>query len=102
MPINSLPLPRTETEYRNALVDAAELGAMKALQDVGLVKPFLKLAEAKRMYGPSVVDRWIKEGLLKIAKDGNRNSTVRIDRLEIMSLAKTANRATYLTTVERR
>lgn len=94
-------LPKTETEYRNALIDAAELGAKKALQDAGVIKPFLKLKEAYRLYGESQVKRWLKEGLINPIKDGNNNAMVRINRIEIEALSKDNNRVTYLTTLER-
>lgn len=94
-------LPQSETEYRNALVDAAELGAQKALENAGLLRPYLKLREAQRQYGVRVVNRWIKEGLVRPIKDGDRTASVRISRLEIESIAKTCNRTTYIPTEER-
>jgi len=97
-----LRMPQTELEFRNALVDAAEAGATKALMDVGLLKPYLKHREAQRLYGEAVVNRWIKEGLVRVIKDGTRNASVRIDRLELLTVARTANRATYLTAEERK
>lgn len=97
----SILLPQTEIEFRNALIDAAEIGARKALEEMGLSKPYVKLREAQRMYGTAIVNRWIKEQLLTPVKDGNRNASVRINRIELEAVAKTANRATYLTTEER-
>lgn len=97
-----LRMPQTELEYRNALIDAAEAGATKALMDVGLLKPYLKLREAQRLYGVAIVNRWIREGLVRVIKDGTRNASVRIDRLELLTVARTANRASYLTTEERK
>ena len=94
-------LPETEIEFRNALIDAAELGATKALMDAGVLKPYLKLREAQRLYGKAVVNRWINEGLITTIKDGERTASVRIDRLEIQTVAKTCNRATYQNTEER-
>lgn len=96
-----MTLPRTETEYLNAMVDAANLGGIKALQEAGVLKPYLKLREAQRLYGTALVNRWIREGLISPIKDGNRTASVRIDRLQISAVAKTCNRATYLTTEER-
>lgn len=95
-------LPQSEIEYRNALIDAAELGARKALEAVGMIKPYLKLREAQRLYGGSIVNRWIQEGLINPIKDGTRNASVRISRLEIEAIAKTSNRANYLTIEERK
>lgn len=83
-----------------ALRDAAELGAKKALEEAGLLKPYLKLKEAKRMYGPAIVERWIKEGLVEKIKDGTSSANIRISRAQIEAVAKSANRATYLTTEE--
>lgn len=94
-------LPQTEIEYRNALIDAAEVGASKILMECGVLKPFLKLREAYRLHGEGTVKRWISEGLINPVKDGPHNSTVRIDRIELLTVARTCNRATYLTTVER-
>lgn len=95
-------LPESEIEYRNALIDAAELGARKALEAVGMIKPYLKLREAQRLYGSSIVNRWIQEGLINTIKDGTRNASVRINRIQIETVSKTCNRANYLTTEERK
>ena len=94
-------LPQTELEFRNALIDAAEIGAAKALTEVGILKPFLKLREARRLFGAAIVNRWIQEDLVHPIKDGNRNASVRLDRMELLTVAKTCNRATYLTMEER-
>lgn len=83
-------LPRTETEYLNSLVDAAELGARKALQDSGLAKSYISLREAYRLYGTGHVKRWIKEGLISPIKDGVNTSTVRIDKLKIEAVSMTS------------
>lgn len=96
-----LKLPQSRVEYVNALIDAAELGAAKALEKVGYSKPYLKEREAKRLYGPAVVERWIKEGLITPVKDGNKTASKRISRTQIEAVAKSANRATYLTMEER-
>lgn len=99
--MDHLKLPQSRVEYVNALIDAAELGAKKALEGAGLLKPYLSVREAKRVYGPTVVDRWIKEDLLKVLKDGNASAKCRISRIQIEAVAKSANRATYLTIEER-
>jgi hypothetical protein len=85
-------LPQTEIEFRNALIDAAEIGAIKALIQVGQLKPYLKLREAQRLYGKAAVNRWEQQGLIKFLKDGDRNSSVRIDRIQIETVAKSVNR----------
>ncbi len=95
-------LPVTETEFRNALVDAAELGSKKTLIEIGYAKPYIKLREAYRRYGQAIVRRWIQEGLIHLIKDGPRNASLRIDALEIASIAKSCNRSTYIPITERK
>jgi len=97
-----MQLPQTEREFLHVLADAAELGAKKALQEAGVIKPFLKLCEAEELYGQANVHRWEKEGLIRFIKDGPRNAGVRIDRIQIDAVAKTCNRATYLSKEERK
>ena len=101
MNTDHLKLPQSRVEYINALRDASEMGAIKALEAAGLIKPYLSEREAKRKYGPKIVARWIKERLVIVLKDGDATASKRIERLQIEAVAKSANRATYLTTEER-
>jgi hypothetical protein len=84
-------------ELRRLLTDAVELGAKKALQEAGILKPYLKKSEAYRLYGRGIV-----EGLIKIRKDGNQSAAWRLDRIELEIVAKSLNRHTYLSVGERR
>jgi hypothetical protein len=70
------------------LQEAAEMGASLALARTGMIKPYLKKAEAFRLYGRNKVERWIEEGLITPRKDGNHSACWRIDRLEIEALVK--------------
>lgn len=99
--MDHLKLPQSRIEYMNALIDTAELGAKKALQSAGLLKPYLSVSECNRIYGRAVVERWIREELIKPIKDGNASAKTRIDRIKIEAVAKSANRSTYLTKDER-
>lgn len=90
-----ISLPTTETEFRNALVDAAEVGAQKALINVGVLSATIKLADAYRLYGRRQVDAWIEARLIDPIKDGSRNCSVRIDRVQITGVAMTANRKAF-------
>jgi hypothetical protein len=94
-------LPETITEFRNALIDAAELGAMKALERTDKLKPYMSERKACRMYGAGIVRRWNREGLVIVRKDGSDTASKRISCIEIEAVAKASNRATYLTTEER-
>lgn len=91
----SMQIPETEEEYRRALNDAAELGAKKALEQAGIVKPFLILAEAKRIHGRELIEFLIEEGLVTKIKDGPGNCRVRLDRMQVESAVKMCNRAEY-------
>ncbi len=82
-------------EYRRALLDAAEIAAQKVLVSTGQLKPYLSLNQAYKQYGRATVERWAREGLIKLIKDGDNNSKVRIDRLQIEAVARTSNRASY-------
>jgi len=51
-------------------------------------------AEAYRMYGRSIIDRWISEGLVTVIDK-------RISRKQLERLAARSNRQTYLPVAER-
>lgn len=89
-------------ELRDLLRDANELGAVQALVSAGIVPEFISQRESYRLYGKGVVDRWVKEGLIRRHKDGNNTSKIRYSKIELETLAKSNNRLTYLTTNERK
>ena len=89
------------TVLASMLQDAAELGAKRALANTGLIKPYISRADASRAYGKRNVDRWIKEGLITLVKDGQGSAKLRIDRIQIEAVAKANNRPSYLTVAER-
>jgi hypothetical protein len=91
-----IKMPENETQYLNELVNAAELGAMKALAAVGFGKPFISERAAFKKYGKYTVKRWIIEGLVTPVQDGP-NAKKRIDQVEIEAVAKVSNRAAYQT-----
>jgi hypothetical protein len=90
-----IKLPETELEFKNALYTISELTAKSVLKELGLLKPYLSLNEAYSKYGEGTVDRWVKERLVRKIKDGEGNSPVRIDRIEIEAVAQTSNRAEW-------
>lgn len=90
-----MKIPKTEIEFRNALIDAAQLGAQKALEMAGISSATIRLTEAYRQYGRHLVERWIREDLVHPMKDGERTSAVRISRTEIASVAMMSNREAY-------
>ena len=74
----------------------AELGAIGALIKTGQLRPYLKKAEAFRLFGRKQVERWIGEGLVTPRKDGSHSAAWRIDRLEIEAVAKAIEMLRFL------
>ena len=95
-----------EKHLKDLLADAVEIGFKKGLMTGSVseikLKPYISKKEAYRLYGRAIVDRWIKEKLIKEIKDGDNSSTVRIDRIQIEIIAKSCNRSSFITTEERR
>ena len=90
-----LRLPESELEFQKTIQAVAELTTQAVLSKLGLLKPYLSLKEAYDTYGEGTVDRWIREGLIRKIKDGEGNSPVRINPIEIESVAQTSNRAEW-------
>lgn len=82
---NDLILPQSETEYRNALIDAAEVGAEKALIEIGAKSPVIKRTEAERTYSKQTIKILLKAELIEPKKTGERNSTVYFDRIQLLT-----------------
>jgi hypothetical protein len=85
----------TEVQMRIMMLETAELAAQKVLVATGQLKPHLSLKEAQCIHGKSIVNRWIKEGLVRPIKDGEGNTKVRIDRIQLEAVARTSNRASW-------
>lgn len=88
-------------DLKMLLADAMEIGAKRALVETGNLKPYLSKNEAYRFYGRGIVDRWIREGLIKQIKDGTESAKVRLSRMDLEILSKASNRRTYLPVDER-
>jgi hypothetical protein len=65
------------------------------LEKLGLLANTIKLADAYRLWTRSAVDAWIRQGLLRKIKDGEKNSGVRLDRKRCEELAARSNRTAY-------
>ena len=90
-----LILPESEIEFKKTIQAVVELTTQSVLTQLGLLKPYLSLNEAYKIYGEGTVDRWSREGLVRKIKDGEGNSPVRINRVEIEAVAQTSNRAEW-------
>jgi hypothetical protein len=83
-------------ELNRLLCLASELGAIQALIRVGKLKPYLKKADAFRLFGRKQVERWVDDGLITPRKDGGHSAAWRIDRMEIEIVAKAKEVLYYL------
>ena len=79
----------SEIEYRNALIDAAEVGAQKVLIEIGQLSPVIKQKEAERIYKKQTIKALIDADMIKLQKKGERNSAIYIDRLQLITAIKT-------------
>lgn len=66
----------------------AEIAAINALIHVGKVRPYLNKSQAERKYGRKEVEEWIENGWISVRKDGDHSSPLRLDRLELESIAR--------------
>jgi len=82
-------------ELVNLMADAFAIGAKKVLIETMQLKPYLSKSEAYKLYGRRLVDRWLREGIVKQIKDGDSNHSIRIDRLQLESVASASNRVSF-------
>jgi hypothetical protein len=83
------------------LKDQAELAAMAVLVQQGAIKRYITQNQAHTLYGRGVVERWVSEGLITLIKDGPKNATIRIDRMQLEAVSKVSNRPSYQSLNER-
>lgn len=88
-------LPESEAEFVKTLEAAAKVASVQALVSAGVIKPYVSVREAYRMYGEGTVERWCREGVIKKIKDGEGNSKIRISRVQLEAAAETQNRAEW-------
>ena len=65
-------------EFKNIVMDSANLGASIALSRLGLIKDEISQREAYRIYGESTIRTWLNRGLIHRVKIGEKNSKVPI------------------------
>jgi len=82
-------------EYADDLRRAATVGYVRGLVDYGVVSPFISQNKANKLYGKRNVNLWINSGRLKIYKDGDKTSKIRINRIDVEALWQADNRYEY-------
>lgn len=70
---------------------AAEIGAIHALIHAGKVRPYLNRSQADRKYGRNTVNKWVSRGWITVRKDGQHSAPLRIDRVELESVARASD-----------
>ena len=80
------------------LNDAAEVGAQRAIEKLGLAKPTITRNQAEKLHGKSTITRWISEGLITLKRDGSNTSPFRIDISQLDTVVKSSNRHSFLKT----
>ena len=84
-----------ELELKNLLSEAIFLGIQEYQSQFGNMPKYLSKNQAYQKYGRKIVDRWIKEGLIKELKDGDKQYKIRLDRLELEKVAAFSNRPSF-------
>jgi hypothetical protein len=79
-------------EFRQLLKEVSDYVVSSYRIAAGEEKSWISQRKAWKMYGKNNVDCWLRRGIVTRQKDGQRNSTVRFDRLELERAAKTSNR----------
>lgn len=85
----------TEKELSFIIKKSVKAGVNLALTELGMKKAYFSKAEAYRVYGRKLVDRWLREKLIKRVKDGTNTSNIRLSRIELEAVAMTSNRMSW-------
>jgi len=88
-------------EFIPQLKNAVQAGAENALCECGSQQSGCSKAEAYRLFGRSVVDRWFAEGLLTTIANNGKVSN-KIDRTLLERVAAASNRTSYLAVADRK
>ncbi len=81
-------------ELKSLISDAVEIGIHRYEQEK-VSNPYMSKREAYAKYGRENVDRWIREGLIRQEKDGDKNHKIRINRMQIKAAAAASNRVSF-------
>jgi hypothetical protein len=82
-------------ELRRMLNDAAELAVQRYRIAQGDERWYISKREAYRRYGRKLVDRWLREGLVPLHKDGSGNLACRLSAPQLEAAARASNYASF-------
>ena len=68
---------------------------LKTLVELGLIKAYISMNEAKKRYGRALVDMWVEERMIKPIKDGENTSRWRFPVVRLEELARASKYVTW-------
>ncbi|MGF7079727.1 hypothetical protein [Mucilaginibacter sp. UYCu711] len=90
------------TDLLVLLRESAETGVTNVACAQEPIQPQITKAEAYRLYGRSIVDRWIAEKLISPLGSKKSDSSKWFDRSKLAAIAASSNRITYLPVANRK
>lgn len=87
-------------QLQRLINDAVDQAILRYRMENGEEKRYISENKAVQLYG-SIVYRWIEEELIDFQQDGPK-AMKRLDRYKLETLAKQANRNTYLPVKDRK
>jgi len=84
------------TQLRAFMTDMSDIAAEKVAVKLGKKKATLSMHAASIAYGKTVVERWLREGVVKKYRDGE-GKMWRINEAELMIARASENRIAHLT-----
>lgn len=88
-------------ELTKLLIHAVELGTSKAIEGEKSIPTLITKMKAYRLYGRSIVNRWLQEGLITLVSNRDSNTPKYFSRIELERVSAQSNRTTYLSVEER-
>jgi hypothetical protein len=82
-------------EFKNLVSSSIALGIKQYLLEYKDLPRYISKNQAYERYSRRLVDRWIKEGLVKEIKDGDRQHKIRLDSIELEKIAAFSNRTSF-------
>ena len=82
-------------ELKNLMSEAVTIGIMRFEAEKVKHKKYVSKNQAYGIYGRRLVDRWIKEKLIKEIKDGDKSHKIRLDVVELEKVAAFSNRTSF-------
>ncbi|MBQ0154505.1 MAG: hypothetical protein KBS70_06950 [Bacteroidales bacterium] len=80
----------SESKLEQLLTRASEMGAVRALEHLVKLAPYVGQSEAVQVYGRTNVENWVRDGKVKFEEVRGR---IRIDRDDLLKAASISEMA---------